>query len=115
MDFLNFNLNTSELIDGDFLKSSYFEDQIVEQEGSFTEKNQFISLTCGVFEICVFYNLEVCGDYEEDCGDYWTPPSCTVDVKSVDVLITEITIDEYEVELTPQIIKVFTKVILEKI
>jgi hypothetical protein len=36
MNFLNFNLNSAEITDGDFFKSQEFENQIAEESGSFT-------------------------------------------------------------------------------
>jgi hypothetical protein len=115
MNFLNFNLNSAEITDGDFLKSQEFENQIAEESGSFTLEDQMVNFNCQGLDICVTYNLDVCGEYEEDCGDYWTPPSCEVNLSDVYVSITEITIDEYDVELTPQLKQVFSQLILKKI
>ena len=115
MDFLNFNLGSAKITDGEFLKSSDFEDQIAEESGSFTLKDEVINFDCQGLDICVIYDLDVSGDYEEDGGDYWTPPSCEVYLRDVEVTITQMTIDEYDVELTPQLKQVFSKLILEKI
>ena len=115
MDFLDFNLNSAEITDGDFLKSQEFENQIAEESGSFTLEDQMINFNCQGLDICIIYDLDVSGDYEEDNGDYWTPPSCEVYLSDVNVSITQITIDEYDVELTPQLKRVFSKLILEKI
>jgi hypothetical protein len=115
MNFLNFNLNSAKITDGEFLKSSDFEDQIAEESGSFTLKDEVINFDCQGLDICIIYDLDVSGDYEEDNGDYWTPPSCDVYLRDVEVTITQMTIDEYDVELTPQLKQVFSKLILEKI
>jgi len=115
MDFLSFNLKSAKITDGQFLKSQEFENEIAEQTGSFSLNDEMITFDCEGLDICIIYDLDVSGDYEEDGGDYWTAPSCEVYLTDVVVTITQMTIDEYDVELTPQLKQLFSKLILEKI
>jgi hypothetical protein len=59
----------------------------------------------------VNYKLSVSASIYEDRGDYWTPPSCEVDIDDVDVSIDSVYIDEYEVELCKDLKIIFEKLI----
>lgn len=64
-------------------------------------------------EVC--FEMSIIGRHSYDTGDYYTPSysDCTID--SIEVDITNITIDDYEVELTKDITEILEKVIKEKI
>jgi len=110
-----FNINNATIDSGDFLKSSEFTDTLCENEGSFKVKDQFIEFLCDGFNIVVNYDLTVCGQYESFDDDYWTPGYVECSIDDIDVKITDVFIDEYEVELNSQLIQIFTKLIKSKI
>ena len=111
MDFLTFNPKNLVLVDGDFVKSNDLTDLIYENDGHYSNDCQYMTFKCGDITIDVNYEVSVSGSIHEDSGDYWTPPSCDVDVDDVDVTITEVLINEDEVELTPELKKVFLNLV----
>ena len=111
MDTITFNLKNFKLIDGDFISEDSFVDKIYEESGSFCDDTQWMSFKCGELTIDVNYEISVSGSIFEDSGDYWTPPSCDVDVDDVDVTITDVLINEDEVELTPELKKIFINIV----
>jgi len=70
-----------------------------------------MSFKCGELTIDVNYEISVSGSIFEDSGDYWTPPSCDVDVDDVDVTISSVSINEDDVELSDDLKKIFLKVV----
>jgi hypothetical protein len=111
MDTITFNPKNFKLIDGDFISEDSFTDKIFEESGSFCDNAQWMSFKCGELTIDVNYEISVSGSIFEDSGDYWTPPSCDVDIDDVDVTITDVLINEDEVELTPELKKIFINIV----
>ena len=87
------NFDNLKFIDGDFLTTESLADMIYENEGSFTQKNQFMSFDVDGKDVTVNYEVYVEGTIEEESGDYWTPGSCDVELTDVDVTINEVFID----------------------
>jgi len=114
-NMITFNPSKSKLICGDYKPSSEFENLIYDGEGSSTETDQLVELECGGFKIIVSYDLYVVGSISYERGDYWTPDYTSVDVDDVDITITAITIDEYEVELTKEMSKIFENIVKQLI
>ena len=108
---ITFNPSKSKLISGDYLPSSEFENRIFDGEGSSSETDQFIELSCDGFNIVVTYDLFIDGSISYSRGDYWTPGYNEVSVGNFDVTINSIEIDEYEVELTKEISQIFEKIV----
>jgi len=108
------NTKDIKLIDGDFVPSSQFENEIVEHEGSFYESEQFMTFNQNGLEVTVSYEICVDGYTTYDAGDYFTPPYSSVEVSSVDITINKVEIDEFEVELTPELAKAF-EVVIDKL
>ena len=111
MDTITLNPKNFKLIDGDFISEDSFADKIYEESGLFCDNAQWMSFKCGELTIDVNYEISVSGSIFEDSGDYWTPPSCDVDVDDVDVTITDVLINEDEVELTPELKKIFINIV----
>lgn len=84
---------------------------ICEHEGSFTSDCQYMAFDCDGIEVVVDFELSICGSVHYDRGDYWTPPSSEVEVSSVDITITSLYIDEWEVELNSGLKKTLEKVV----
>jgi hypothetical protein len=74
-----------------------------------------MSFDCNGVSIVVDYEINVSGSSSYDSGDYWTAPSYDVDVDSVDISVTTVSIDEYEVELTSELKKIFESFIEKKL
>jgi hypothetical protein len=106
MDFITFNTENTKCVDGDFIKDNDIADKVYE-DGSFTLDDQWMSFDCNGVSIVVDYEISVSGSSSYDSGDYWTPPSYDVDVDSVDISVTSVSIDEYEVELTSELKEIF--------
>jgi hypothetical protein len=66
---------------------------VYENEGSFTEKDQYMFFEYGDTEVTVNYELYVDGTIEEESGDWYTPGSCEVFVTDTDITITEVFVD----------------------
>lgn len=110
MDFITFNTENTKFVDGDFIKDNDFADKVYE-DGSFTLDDQWMSFDCNGVSIVVDYEISVSGSSSYDSGDYWTPPSLDIDIDSVDISVTAVNIDEYEVELTPELKKIFENLV----
>lgn len=108
---ISFNPSKSKLITGDYLPSSDFENRIFDGEGSSSETDQFIELNCDGFNIVVTYDLYIDGVILYSRGDDYTD----VDVCTFDVTIKSIEIDEYEVELTKEMSKIFENIVKQLI
>jgi hypothetical protein len=66
---------------------------VYENEGSFTEKDQYMFFEYGDTEVTVNYELYVDGTIEEESGDWYTPGSCEVFITDTDITITEVFVD----------------------
>jgi len=111
MDFITFNPQNLVLVDGDFVKSNDLADLIYENDGSYSNDCQYMTFKFGDITIDVNYEMSVSGSINEDSGDYWTPPSCDIDIDDVDIYITDVLINEDEVELTPELKAIFKKIV----
>ncbi len=111
MEILTFNIKNFKLIDGDFVKSDNFSEMIYENDGSYSNDCQYMTFECGDLKIDINFEMSISGSISEDSGDYWTPPSCDVDIDDVDITITDVFINEDEVELTPELKKVFLNIV----
>ena len=103
------NLKNLKLKDKDVFDD--WENLICENEGSFTSDGQYMTFDCDGIEICVDFELSVCGKVYHDGGDYWTPPYTEVDVTEVDVTIQNLYVDDWEVELTREMKKDLEKAV----
>jgi hypothetical protein len=87
------SIDTLKFVDGNFISFDSFSDMIYENEGSFTEKDQYMSFEYGESDVTVNYELYVDGTIEEESGDWYTPGSCEVFVTDTDITITEVFVD----------------------
>lgn len=108
---IQFNPSKSTITNKDFTPYSDFENLIEEGEGFATLKDECMILDCEGFEVSINYNVDITGHVYFEKGDWWTPSSVEVEVDTVDVTITSITVDEYDVDLTPELVSVFEKVV----
>jgi len=112
---ITINPSKSKINWGDYKPSSEFENLVYDGEGSSTESDQFIELECGGFKIAVSYDLYVDGSISYEKGDYDSPDYTEINVNTVDVTIKSIEIDEYEVELTKEMSKLFENIVKQLI
>jgi hypothetical protein len=87
------SIDTLKFVDGNFISFDSFSDMVYENEGSFTEKDQYMSFEYGESDVTVNYELYVDGTIEEESGDWYTPGSCEVFVTDTDITITEVFVD----------------------
>jgi hypothetical protein len=109
------NLDNLKFIDGDFLNNESLGDMIYENEGSFTQKDQSMSFDVDGKDVTINYEVYVEGTIDEDSGDYWTPPSCEVEVTETEVTINEVFIDGELIQVNNYIISKLEKIIEENI
>jgi len=112
---IQFNPSKATLNCKDFTPSSEFENLVFDGEGFASLTDEFMDLSCDGFNIVVTYNVNLSGHIFYERGDYWTPDYTSVDVDDVDITITAISIDEYEVDLTKELVSVFEKVVKQLI
>jgi len=96
------NFNNLEFVNGDFHSVDSWFDMICES-GGFYNQNQYMVFKSSGIEVVVDFELTVCGKVLHDPGDYWTAPSTDVDYEDVSVLVTNLHIDEWSVELNSEI------------
>jgi len=95
-------LNNLKLQDGDYVKSSNWDEKIYES-GGFSRDDQFMVFNCDGIEVVVDFELTVAGRVSYDPGDYWTPPYTDIDFTDIEVKVKSLVVDEWEVELTKEI------------
>ena len=105
------NLDNLKFVDGDFLNSEKLSDMLYENEGSFTEKHQTITFEDGDKEVTINFEVYVEGTIDEDNGDYWTPPSCDIEVTETEVTIEEVFVDGELVKLDNEVFSKLEKLI----
>ena len=105
------NLNDLKMIDSDCVKANDWVDLICENEGDFSREGEFMSFDMNGVELVIFYDLRVSGKIDYDPGDYYTPPYSDVEITYESIDVTEVTLDEYDIELTKELRKMFVEVV----
>lgn len=103
-----YHISELNLIDGSFERSNNWDDLIMEGNGGFVAKNQYIVFDSLGVEVVIDFELLVTGRVSHDPGDWWNPPYTDVDVDDIEIDINSIHIDDCEVELTQEVIDFFT-------
>jgi hypothetical protein len=114
MSYITINPSEFKVVDGDYLKESDLIDAIYE-DGSVSSDDQWIEFDNNGTKVQVSFSIYASGKVYEDRGDYWTPPSSDVDITDIDITITEVLIDEYEVELTDEFKSILEKLVNKSI
>jgi hypothetical protein len=94
-----------KFVDGDFTKSTHWDDLILENEGSFSEKDVYIILTDNKNTVDVMFNLYLSAKITKSWGDYYTPSHTDIDIDDITIDINSVIINEEEVEITQEIRK----------
>lgn len=108
---IDFNDMKMSIGGSDFVKSSNWENLIMENEGSFSKTCQYMGFDYLGFRVEIGFDMVVSGRHDWDPGDYLNPPTSYCDIDDVDIDVTSFHVDEYEAELTPEIIAVLKKII----
>jgi hypothetical protein len=101
----------NNLVDSDCKKTDEWEELICENEGHFSREGEFMLFEVDELYLVVSYNLEVSGRIDYDPGDYWTPPYSDYEITYEDIDVTEVTLDDYNIELTKELKELFSEVI----
>jgi hypothetical protein len=101
----------NNLVDSDCLKSDEWEELIYENEGHFIREGEFMAFEVDGLDLVISYDLEVSGRTEYDPGDYYTPPYSDFEITSEDIDVIEVTLDDYNIELTKELKDLFSEVI----
>lgn len=114
MSYISINPSEFKVVDGEYLKESDLIDSIYE-DGSVSSDDQWIEFDCNGVKIQVNFSIYASGKVYEDRGDYWTPPSCDVDITDIDITITEVMVDECETELSDEFKSILEKLVKKSI
>jgi len=109
------NLDNLKFVDGEFSNSESLSDSLYENKESFTQKYQTIIFEDNDKEVIVHFEVYVDGNIDEDPGDYWTPPSCDVEVTVTEVSINEVFVDGELVKLDNDVLLKLEKLIEKEI
>ena len=101
----------NNLIDSDCSKSEDWEELICENEGHFIRESEFMAFEVDGLDLVIVYDLEVSGRVDYDPGDYWTPPYSDCEITNEDIDVTEVMLDDYNIELTKELRQLFSEVI----
>ncbi len=101
----------NNLIDTDCSKKDDWEELICENEGRFSREGEFMAFEVDGLDLVISYDLEVSGRIEYDPGDYWNPPYSDFEITNESIDVTEVTLDDYNIELTKELKHLFSEVI----
>jgi hypothetical protein len=105
----------NNLVDSDCLKSDEWEELIYENEGHFIREGEFMAFEVDGLDLVISYDLEVSGRTEYDPGDYYNPPYSDFEITNEDIDVTDVTLDDYNIELTKELKVLFSEVIKKKL
>lgn len=91
------------------------ENSIYEGEGTCNLSDLAIAFQLEDKELYVDFSIYAVGSIHEDRGDYWNPPYCDVNIKSIDVDVNNVYIDGDEFKLNNESIKILEKIIKNNI
>jgi hypothetical protein len=99
------------LVDFECKKSDEWVELICENEGNLIREGEFMVFEVNGLDLVITYDLSVSGRIEYNRGDYWTSSysDCEITYENIDV--TEVTLDDYNIELTKELKKLFSEVI----
>ena len=66
-------------------------------------------------DLLINYDIEVSGRIDYDPGDYFTPPCSDYKITYEAIDVTEVILDDYNIELTKELKKLFSEVIKKKL
>jgi hypothetical protein len=101
----------NEVVDFDCLKAEGWEELICENEGHFSREGEFMSFEVDGLNLTIVYDLSVSGRIDYDPGDYYNPPYSDFEITYEAIDVTEVTLDDYEIELTKELKDLFSEVI----
>jgi hypothetical protein len=101
----------NNLVDSDCSKTDNWEELICENEGHFIREGEFMAFEVDGLDLVISYDLEVSGRVDYDPGDYYTPPYSDFEITNEDIDVTEVTLDDYNIELTKELKELFSEVI----
>ncbi len=101
----------NNLIDTDCSKKDDWEELICENEGRFSREGEFMAFEVDGLDLVIVYDLDVSGRIEYDPGDYYTPPYSDCEITNESIDVTEVTLDDYNIELTKELKQLFSEVV----
>ena len=105
----------NNLVDSDCKKSDEWEELIYENEGHFSREGEFMLFDVDGLDLLINYDIEVSGRIDYDPGDYFTPPCSDYEITYEAIDVTEVILDDYNIELTKELKKLFSEVIKKKL
>ena len=110
------DLSTMKFKDGDFKRSDEYS-YIIESSESIILDDSWICFSVDGLDDGLFINFtqEFEGYWTHCSGDYWTPPDSNFNITKDEVFINNVTIDDIEVEMTPELDNIFVKLLIAEI
>ena len=111
MNFINtytIDFNSLNIIKDKDVESDW-DNLICENDGYFSRNDQFITFDVDGNELVVCFELNVSGRVDYDPGDYWTPSYIDVDITDVDVEVSNVYFNDYDLPINKEI-----NILLEK-
>ncbi len=114
MKIENIQEKVFQVIDGDFLKSSEWNQAVIDGDGYF-EKNCFITFRIGDFEVNVDFLICLSGEVYVESGDYFNPPFTDVDLNKVVTIVNNVTSENNDVVFTENDLNIIKERVLQSI
>jgi hypothetical protein len=108
IDFSKLTLKDKEVV-GDW------EYLICENEGQYSQDMQLVIFDYNGIEVSISFTLSLRGWYRYTPATYWEPSDGEVHITDVDFDIENVYIDDYEVELSKEVVKVLESVLKKHI
>jgi hypothetical protein len=99
---LSLNPKNVEVIDGQYIHSTFWSEEI-ETNRSISDDECWILVKSNGFEVNIEFELYVDGYTETERGDYWTPSFSETIIDKVELNVKSVQIDEYSVELSKEL------------
>lgn len=99
---MTLDFNTMKFYDGDFTREEDYK-ELIEESDSITLDSWILFSIDGLNDgLNIDFTQEIEGYWTHCPGDYWTPPDSDFDLTKNEVFINRVTIDDIEVEITPE-------------
>lgn len=113
---MTIDFSTAVFQDGDFTREECYSDMI-ETSDTITLDESWISLSVDGLDdgLTIDFTQKFSGHWTYCPGDRWTPPDSDFDLTNEEVFINRVTLDDIEVEMTPDFEILLLNMVFEEI
>lgn len=112
---MTIDFSTTEFQDGDFTREEYYSD-IIETSDCIKLDSWILFSVDGLDDgLNIDFTQEIEGYWTHCPGDRWTPPDSDFNLTKDEVFINRVTIDDIEVEMTPEFEKLLLNLVIDEI